>query len=460
MMALKRAHRGVVPWRLLHAASCDRPVATQKQGHQQLAFVAADKGLRLQEPPMVSASAQVATRLRNVPHLLEDLFLPRDYQTSTTKDYLPYAKWQFVGSVAGTACGVLSMQSLLYAIGLQSGAIPMAAALNWVIKDGLGQFGGVLFASLVNHRFDSDPKRWRIVSALAMDAATLTEILTPLCPAYFLPMAAMANVAKNISWLSASATRAGFHYSFAKTENLADITAKAGSQSIASSILGGGAAHGAQFTAAVGTALGIAISPIIGTATSHVAGAFFVLSGINLWSQYNSLCVVSLRTLNQQRLNHILDNYIATGDVPTPETVSAKERFVSNLLSGKACHLTKSSLSLTSRLDTVYTPSTPRFPGEKYLLHVTGSTVHLLMEESATSADVLAAHLHTRLVQLQLETDPSVPTEPLLNTAYVKASALRRPFLEAMEASAWHCENLLVEDTPARYTLLAPPPCA
>ena len=41
-----------------------------------------------------------------------------------------------------------------------------------------------------------------------------------------------------MSWLSASATRAGFHYSFAQKENLADITAKAGSQSIASSIVG------------------------------------------------------------------------------------------------------------------------------------------------------------------------------------------------------------------------------
>jgi len=31
------------------------------------------------------------------------------------------------------------MQSLLYAVGLGAGSIPMAAALNWVLKDGLGQ---------------------------------------------------------------------------------------------------------------------------------------------------------------------------------------------------------------------------------------------------------------------------------------------------------------------------------
>lgn len=48
----------------------------------------------------------------------------------------------------------------LFAMGLGAGAIPLAATLNWVIKDGLGQLGGVAFSSLVNVRFDSNPKLW------------------------------------------------------------------------------------------------------------------------------------------------------------------------------------------------------------------------------------------------------------------------------------------------------------
>lgn len=52
------------------------------------------------------------------------------------------------------------MQSLLYArfsflliqffrtaAGIGAGSAPLAAGLNWVIKDGLGQFGGVVFAT-------------------------------------------------------------------------------------------------------------------------------------------------------------------------------------------------------------------------------------------------------------------------------------------------------------------------
>ena len=45
-------------------------------------------------------------------------------------------------------------------MGLGAGAIPLAATLNWVLKDGLGQLGGIAFSSLVNTRFDANPKLW------------------------------------------------------------------------------------------------------------------------------------------------------------------------------------------------------------------------------------------------------------------------------------------------------------
>lgn len=59
-----------------------------------------------------------------------------------------------------------------------------------------GQFGGVLFASLVDNQFDENPKRWRMVSAISMDVASFIELCTPLVPMYFLPLAAVANVGK------------------------------------------------------------------------------------------------------------------------------------------------------------------------------------------------------------------------------------------------------------------------
>lgn len=44
---------------------------------------------------------------------------------------------------------VVSYYPLLYrfAAGMGAAAAPMAAALNWVLKDGIGQFGGVAFTA-------------------------------------------------------------------------------------------------------------------------------------------------------------------------------------------------------------------------------------------------------------------------------------------------------------------------
>jgi len=85
-----------------------------------------------------------------------------------------------------TATGVLSMQALLYAIGLGAGlwcgvvfsdlillivftgAIPLAATVNWVLKDGLGQLGGVLYGAIYGTHFDDDPKRHRFYAVVAL----------------------------------------------------------------------------------------------------------------------------------------------------------------------------------------------------------------------------------------------------------------------------------------------------
>ena len=163
------------------------------------------------------------------------------------------------------------MQCLLFAVGLNANtALPAAAALNWILKDGLGQLGGVLFASFSKNLSDSEPKTYRMMSAALLNVSCMVEILTPLVPQLFLPLASLANIGKNISWIAASATQASIHKSFLKQENMGDITAKAGAQSIAGSV--------------IGTGLGIALSALIGHDTSVVFGAYSGLALLQLFT--------------------------------------------------------------------------------------------------------------------------------------------------------------------------------
>ena len=204
-------------------------------------------------------------------------FLPKHYPHSVSPQYLRFVSWQAAQMVVSSAAGVLSMQSLLYAIGVGAGSIPMAAALNWVLKDGIGQLGAIWFGSWAGSRFDADPKRFRMLGCVAQDAANVLEALTPLAPHLFLPLASLANCSKNITWFAASTTRAAIHRALCRAENLADLTGKAVSQSIAASLAG--TALGIGMSSALAALAPATAVVAVGTGASAAVAASVAVAG-------------------------------------------------------------------------------------------------------------------------------------------------------------------------------------
>ncbi|KAF9985368.1 hypothetical protein BGZ65_011021 [Modicella reniformis] len=229
------------------------------------------------------------------PQTVLAVFLPKGYPDSVTPNYWPFTKWQFAHNITGSVTAVISTQALLFSMGLGAGSIPMAAALNWIIKDGLGQLGGVVYASFVSDKFDSEPKRFRFQSTVAMQGANVLELLAPLWPGYFLIIASISNIGKNMAWLASSATRAQMNKTFALRDNLGDITGKSGSQATAAGL--------------VGTGLGVGIAAIM----SHISEdptvlplipmclTFIPLSVFNIYSNYRSSHYVTTPSLNIPR---------------------------------------------------------------------------------------------------------------------------------------------------------------
>ena len=101
-----------------------------------------------------------------------------------------------------------------------------AAAYTWVLKDGIGQFGGILFASRYGKNFDEDVKKWRFMAMIALNISIFIEIMTLKFPHHFLLLASFANVGKNICFLLAAASRASINVRFAKRNNIGDISGK------------------------------------------------------------------------------------------------------------------------------------------------------------------------------------------------------------------------------------------
>lgn len=67
--------------------------------------------------------------------------------------------------------------------------------IEQVLKDGM-QHVGKLMCSRMGARMDSEPKRWRIFADVMYDIGAGLEVISPLCPQQFLPVAGMANLAK------------------------------------------------------------------------------------------------------------------------------------------------------------------------------------------------------------------------------------------------------------------------
>lgn len=410
----------------------------------------------LHAPPAAASAASRALAL----------LLPSGYPASVAPTYARYSAWASAATVFSSTAGVLATQSLLFALGVGAGvAVPASAAWQWVCKDGLGQLGGVLYAAVVGDRFDADPKRWRLAAALASDAAGALEVSMALAPGAvpFLPLAAVSNVGRNVSWLSASATRASLHQALAVRGNLADVTAKAGSQITAA--------------ATAGTALGVALSPFLGGAPETALALYGALSAAHLCAVGMSLRAVALPTLSDVRLR------LACGALPTLPAADAlrhaylSPRDASGLEAFLPWQRNEDALrpSPSASTDFVVAPSlddvpafadfarasgavdsrdveTGALPRAAYVVAVPPAStalssrrrIQLLLHVDAAWSDVLIGHLHAQRVAALLQ-GGDVGGLQAVRDAREWVALVGPSYLAGLEAAGWWTHAPLLE---------------
>ncbi|KAG9135498.1 hypothetical protein Leryth_007254 [Lithospermum erythrorhizon] len=152
--------------------------------------------------------------------------VPEGFPESVAPSYVPYMTWRALKHFFGGAMGVFTTQTLLNSVGVsQNRAVPGAVAINWILKDGAGRVGKMLFARQ-GKKFDYDLKQLRISGDLLMELGAGVELATAAFPHLFLPLACAANVAKNVAAVTSTSTRTPIYKAFAKGENIGDVTAK------------------------------------------------------------------------------------------------------------------------------------------------------------------------------------------------------------------------------------------
>ncbi|KAL6650499.1 hypothetical protein ACP70R_009424 [Stipagrostis hirtigluma subsp. patula] len=238
------------------------------------------------------------------------LLLPDGYPHSVSSDYLQYSLWRGVQGVASQVSGVLSTQALLYAVGLGKGAIPTAAAVNWVLKDGLGYLSKIMLSKFGRH-FDVNPKGWRLFADLLENTAYGLEIMTPVFPQLFVPIGAAAGAGRSAAALIQSATRSCFYAGFAVQRNFAEVIAK-------------GEAQG-MFSKFIGIALGIALANQIGSSVPLALVSFAGVTAVHMYCNLKSYQSIQLRTLNPYRASLVFSEYLLSGQIPSVKEVNDEE---------------------------------------------------------------------------------------------------------------------------------------
>ncbi|CAO2816694.1 unnamed protein product [Amaranthus hypochondriacus] len=238
------------------------------------------------------------------------LMLPDGFPESVSSDYLDYSLWRGVQGIASQMSGVLATQSLLFAVGLGKGAIPTAAAINWVLKDGIGYLSKIMLSKFGRH-FDVHPKGWRLFADLLENTAFGLEILTPAFPHLFVFIGAAAGAGRSAATLIQAATRSCFYAGFAAKRNFAEVIAKGEAQGMVSK--------------SIGILLGIALASKVGSSTPLALASFGIITWVHMYCNLKSYQSIQLRTLNPYRASLVFSEYLLCGQVPSVIDVNNEE---------------------------------------------------------------------------------------------------------------------------------------
>ena len=87
------------------------------------------------------------------------MFLPEGYPDSVSSDYLEYQAWDTVQAFSSSISGSLATAAVLGGLGVgDAEATPLAATMTWIMKDGAGMVGRIVFAAYSGTSLDFDCK--------------------------------------------------------------------------------------------------------------------------------------------------------------------------------------------------------------------------------------------------------------------------------------------------------------
>ncbi|KAG9457038.1 hypothetical protein H6P81_001546 [Aristolochia fimbriata] len=308
--------------------------------------------------------------------------VPEGFPDSVTPSYVPYMTWRALKHFFGGAMGVFTTQTLLNSVGISKNrSASGAVAINWILKDGAGRIGKMLFARQ-GKKFDYDLKQLRFAGDLLMELGAGVELATAAVPHLFLPLACAANVAKNVAAVTSTSTRTPIYKAFAQGENIGDVTAKG------------------ECVGNIADLLGTGLSIMLAKRNPSLVTTFALLSCGYIFSSFQEVNSVVLRTLNRARFTVAVESFLKTGRVPSLEEGNAKEDIFSFPWSKQRPIVLGPRLKDAFQEPASFLSIEPLFEKEKYIVtyNPAKGNVYALFKDQAKSDDILKAAFHAHVL--------------------------------------------------------------
>eukprot|EP00892_Ulva_mutabilis_P009662 jgi/Ulvmu1/7068/UM033_0128.1 len=394
------------------------------------------------------------------------LFLPVGYPESTKENYLKYTLLAALAHFFMNTSATIGSTFLLYAAGLGRAEAQIAAsAFNWIIKDLGGQGGTLMVGRMFSHDFDLNTRSWYCFANIIASLAAVVEISANSHTAYFIPIASAANTLKGISGLASSSTRAALNVSFARGENIADLTAKSHSQYI--------------FSYLTGTFAGIFIAGAIDKADSLTAAyCCLALTAATAACSYAAIRTVPLANLNSSRLQLLLEHYTAAhphGAVPHPIPLPRPHELcaddpVAPLSATPRSDTFWPPIQLNAPLHEIFPASVDSAPAkmrlalethaaQPHLLVRDGrhrtSPLHVVLQVSATAEDAVMAMMHAVCVRKAIKAEERDVLEleeeaELIKRELHHALRHRTALITSLKDAHWNLTRVAIESRVTR----------
>jgi len=422
--------------------------------------------LKIEKPPPHGSQAKHEFRLNLLTRWFKKIFLPVDYPASVQGNYMPFVSYTAGQIFFSHMSRVLATQAMLLAVGVGTReTVPMAAVTAWVMKDGIGHLVAIVVGTLINQRFDSDPKRFRFQAAALGKFADSISILTLQWPQYFVPLSALGGAFGRLSISTGGNSRAKVYETFARLGNLGDIMRCSTAQVTAANLLG--------------TGLGACLGQLLGSELWLLLCGSTLLSLASMSCCYRATCFVQLASLNYQRAELVLhpavqqicqfhhqgiEPFGQPLKVPAVAEIKDHEVFVMpyrSKIPGRVevnPNMTSTHLLLTpaSELsDAKHVLGACRSPRS----FSTGPVLALWYHLEATPQDVLRGFLQAHLLRV-LEGDKvascTAGDEQLveLNSVAARLASLWWPtVLQALQAEGWRTDVVFLDDKEKRISI-------